>query len=904
MSSTNKTKKSERDDAIYDLTHGRAVYIIAFMVPLVIMIAIFIIRDIYPFGDQTYLRSDMYHQYAPFFSELWEKLRNGESLSYSWNIGLGTNFIAIFGYYLSSPSNFLIALFPQEHITELMNAIILLKLAAASLTCTIYLCYHNHNRHISAAIFGLFYGLSGFIAAYSWNLMWLDCVLLLPLVVLGLEKLILEGKGILYAITLGLTILSNYYIAIMVCMAMIIYFFVIIISMPIPKDKSDYAKKFLHFVGYSILAGGLASILLFPEVYAFEYTASSNINFPTVLTRYFSFITIIKRQLLSVPVSTGLDHLPNIYAGVAVFFLLPMYLLSPKISKREKSIKMLAIVAFFVAFNMNKLNFIWHGFHYPNSLPCRQSFIYIFLLLSICYDAVIHIKDTKESSISGSFWGVILFFLYLGNSLTDESTEISFTSIYISAIFIAIYIVLIFFYKKNTFKRDYLMIFIFSIAVIECTMNMENTGYSTTSRVAYMSDYESVETLLDHVSEYDDSFYRTTKYRGYRSKNDDAWHNFQGVSIFSSTAYASLTSLYDSLGLESSTNSYAINGATPLIYSLFDVKYFLSNSEIQGDLYTLTENIDGEYLYTNEHVLPLAFMVPSYFNQAWTYDSSNPFDVQNNLAYYAADVENLFTPVYFQDNITNATIVPSDDMYLYLYISNKSIDKISVTIDNVTETFTGINHGRTVDIGYVKAGSNIYITDAEDGGLGLQMFAYELDVDKYYETCDNLSSNGLEITSYDNTSIYGTIDVSSNGMLFTTIPYDESYTVYVDNVKTSYTSIGENAFIAFYLESGTHTIEFQYQPRGLIKGAIISIICLIILLLLIIFAFVFKREITENNSISYILTKLNSKKNLPKEIDQPVVETITVQEEPSNEPNINIQELSYPTESSGNEKQS
>ena len=69
------------------------------------MIMIFIGKEIYPFGDRSFLRTDLYHQYAPFFQELKDKLANGESLFYTWDIGLGTNFMAIFAYYLSSPLN-------------------------------------------------------------------------------------------------------------------------------------------------------------------------------------------------------------------------------------------------------------------------------------------------------------------------------------------------------------------------------------------------------------------------------------------------------------------------------------------------------------------------------------------------------------------------------------------------------------------------------------------------------------------------------------------------------------------------------------------------------------------------------------------------------------------------------
>ena len=73
----------------------------AFCIPVVIMIIIFWQRGIFPFGEESFLRTDMYHQYAPFFSEFQDKLSRGGSLLYSWNIGMGVNFSALYAYYLA-----------------------------------------------------------------------------------------------------------------------------------------------------------------------------------------------------------------------------------------------------------------------------------------------------------------------------------------------------------------------------------------------------------------------------------------------------------------------------------------------------------------------------------------------------------------------------------------------------------------------------------------------------------------------------------------------------------------------------------------------------------------------------------------------------------------------------------
>ena len=181
------------DDENGSIPSGNITFVMAFLIPVIILAALYYVRDIFPFGSNCYLRSDMYHQYAPFFSEFWHKIRSGESLTYSWDIGMGTNFTSLFAYYLASPANWLIALFPQRSMIEIMNAMIIVKLAAASVSFAYYIAKHFHTKSCSIALFGTFYALSGFVAAYSWNIMWLDCVILVPLIMLGLERLVNGG---------------------------------------------------------------------------------------------------------------------------------------------------------------------------------------------------------------------------------------------------------------------------------------------------------------------------------------------------------------------------------------------------------------------------------------------------------------------------------------------------------------------------------------------------------------------------------------------------------------------------------------------------------------------------------------------------------------------------------------
>ena len=85
------------------------------------MLLLFLQRGIYPFGEESFLRTDLYHQYAPFFSEFQYKLQHGGSLFYSWNIGLGVNFTAIYAYYLASPLNWFVLLFPKRFVINIVS---------------------------------------------------------------------------------------------------------------------------------------------------------------------------------------------------------------------------------------------------------------------------------------------------------------------------------------------------------------------------------------------------------------------------------------------------------------------------------------------------------------------------------------------------------------------------------------------------------------------------------------------------------------------------------------------------------------------------------------------------------------------------------------------------------------
>jgi len=92
----------------------------------------------------------------------------------------------------------------------------------------------------------------------------------------------------------------------------------------------------------------------------------------------------------------------------------------------------------------------------------------------------------------------------------------------------------------------------------------------------------------------------------------------------------------------------------------------------------------------------------------------------------------------------------------------------------------------------------------------------------------------LQLTGFTNTKVKGTITSLDDGLLYTSIPTDKNWSVYVDGVKSEIVLI-DNAMIAVFLNKGYHEIEFRYFNKSFLAGSIITFISLAVFTMLIIF---------------------------------------------------------------------
>lgn len=805
--------------------------IIAFVIPVIALIIMYMGRSIYPFGEEMYLRSDMYHQYATLLKEFQSILKNGDSLLYSWNIGLGSDFPGTYAYYLATPVYWLVKFLPSENIPEIMSGFIILKAGLMSATFTYYVQAHTRKREVLAAAFGIFYAFSSYMAAYSWNLMWLDCLVLLPLIALGLERLVKRRRVIMYTISLAVAILSNYYISIMICIFLVLYFIYLVLCEAEFKNFRRFLNVLGRFALYSVLAAMMAAITVLPAFINLFSTASGDFNFPTTLRFYFNFLEMIAHATMNVEPTVLSGYIPNIYCTIGLFMLIPLYVICRKINVKVKIGKVALMAIFLFSFSMNIPTYIWHGFHYPNSLSSRQSFIYIFLVLAMAYEIVVKVKSLKYLEISGCFMAGFLAIYGLQVLFGSEDYTLIMSSI--SALFLTLYFIWMMLKKSARVAPVIMSIAFIVVALAEAMINTNTTGYTTTNRTVYMQDNADYTELLSKID--DDGFYRVEKVIR-RTKNDGAWLNYRSASEFSSTTLKGISDFYETMGMQGSTNSFSYYGHTPLTTAILGVKYELAASEQHDSLQTLVASQNGYYLYENKYSLSLGFMVDSLFENVHL-SGETPFVVQNLYASEATGVTNLFVT---QSSVggENPEFMANADGRGYIYIDTK-LKSAQVIIERggsivSDSSYTSLENKQLVDIGDVEKGDKVSVKSTDDDVDTIDVYPAVMDYDKFDKVMEVLGKETFEVTSFDDTYVSGKVTASENQMLLTSIPYYKGWEVYVDGVKTDAVAF-KDAFIAVKLTPGEHTVEFRYHSPGLTAAVLISIFAIALFVFLCIY---------------------------------------------------------------------
>lgn len=791
---------------------------LSLILPIVIMLAIFMVRGIYPFGGRGFLFSDMYHQYMPFFQEFLRSIKAGEEISFTWNVGIGSNFLALYVYYLASPLHWLAFLVSERFLMEFMSYLVIVKIGFCGLTSYLYLNHRNPKKEGFTLFLSLFYAMSGFIAAYNWNIMWLDCVVLLPIIVMGLEKLITEGKSALYCVSLSLCIFTNYYISIMVCIFLVFYFVYLFFT-----EKMRFRSIF-QFALYSLLAGGMAAMLVIPEVCAILSTDFGAISFPKKVETYFSVLDMLARHCMSISPERGLDHWPNIYCGVAAFFLIPLYVVNERIPAKKR-FGMLALAGvFLLGFSVNVLNFIWHGLNYPDSLPARQSFIYIFLVLVMCHDSLSLLDGQKPGNVLKAYLAAVTFLLFTQKFVENEDFWEG--VIYLNLAFVTIYAVLLYLYhsKKGFVTKMILTVLALAVIITESSWNMMDTSVGTIDRTAYVKNIPDYRELYQEAIKQEEGFFRMEKFER-KTKNDGTLVGIPTASVFSSTLNSQVMKLFQKLGMRYSKVYYGFDGATAFTGALLNVKYMLSEKAgFENELYELWETKNDVIGYRALYTLPFGYVAPVGYDLPET-SGKNVLELQNEMVNLLG-----INGLLFSRNSSSSTeelveLEARRSAIYYGILKSSGTKKLIATGGNPSELkFNDLKSGELIYLGHLNQGDIITLKndDKNDDTPEFRMEFYTLNQEVLKEALAVLAEQHMEQVTYTNDAISGLVKLEKPGRVILSVPAEKGWKVRINGEKAEYSTFGE-AFIALDLEAGTYEIEMKYEPEGKWLGLWVSL---------------------------------------------------------------------------------
>ena len=871
----------------------RNIYVmLAFVCSAVLMLLVYYCFDIIPFGEKTVLRMDLYHQYGPLFAELYDRITQLKSMLYSWNTGGGGAFLGNYFNYLSSPiGGLIVLLFGHENVPEAIGAMVFLKNALAAASMAFYLKKSTGKNDFTISAFGILYAFCGFFIAYYWNIMWIDAMYLLPLIVLGIERIINKQKATFYIVMLAISFFSNYYMSYMICIFAVLYFLVYFFSnysikevLPtkpiyVDDDGEIYKRKVddvlysrfvtsgLLFALGSFVAVGLAAVALLPTYFCLKACSATSGTFPADYQFYNNIFDFLANHLSSLDPtirSSGETVLPNVYCGIITVMLVPLYIFCDKIKAKERAAHIILLAVFFLGFNLNYLNYIVHAFHFPNDLPFRFSFIYSLVLLSMAYKALINIKSFSTKALLGSGVATILFIVLvqeLGSKNVQEAT------VYLSIAFAAVYTVVLGLMKKKEFAQSAVSLLLMCCVFAEVAVCDTDHFVMSQQKPNFVNGYTEFRELKEKL----DTVEGNDKYRmeltDINTLMDASWFNYNGVSVFSSMAYEKSANLQHNLGLNSNyINSYVYAPQTPVYNAMMSLKYLVNNdgSMMNGELFEEVAGNDSFTAYRNNYYLPIAYCVSDEVSK-WITTGSNPFEIQNDYWTRATDAGDVFKKIpastYSTDNIRDDEAILSENFTyykdavnesgsmvikyevpesenVYLYADCKTAESISVSGTNGFSKTQDPDDPYVLDCGYYEKGEIITLeisipADKESGYADI--YAVGLDMNNFEAGYNKLAASTMDITEFTDTHIKGTVNVKATELVYTSINYDEGWEITVDGEKVEPIAIG-GALIGIDAAPGTHTIEMTYKPKGLAIGAIVSggtLVALIVTLLII-----------------------------------------------------------------------
>ena len=838
--------------------------LLAFIIPALIMLLIFIIGDFAPFGNVSVLVADMRYQFVDYIGYMKSVFFGNNDMFYTFSKTFGGDMMGFASYYLFNPFFLILLPFPNDMLP--VGIVIMLIITSGFMGLNFHLMLRAiWGNRFSSVIFSTAYAMMGFNMAYINCIHYFFSIMMLPIIILGLFR-IMTGRrpNIIYIGSVALSVISCYYIGYMILIFTAAFFICMLASDTIEyKDNKDRIKNAWTVFYSTILGIGISAFSLLSVLFSLEGQKKAIIK-GLMFDRTFSIIEFFSGLYTGSFRGNISDGLPVIYSGVITVLFVFFYFFNKTIKLRQKICALILFVFLIVGYWIDAFNVMWHGFAHPIGFPYRNSFLFSFLMLFVGYSGFVHIKEgfkKKNANIIVVIFIVYSAFLYLtGNKYAGPK------SILITYLTLAAALILIVAMNE---KNRYVIPAVAGLFVLQFADSLYNGSvsldayfedkYSREESIDEYKDYiDSTQKLVDYVNAQDSSFFRMDKlFR--RSNNDPLMFAYNGLSHYSSCETDQVKTFMGRMGFRNN-ESWAFYGdaSTGFADCFMGLKYLLSPFDETSKPYKSIYSQDERYIYCNPYALSLGFGMDESVKYA-NMKEKDPFKLQNDIAgRFSQTNYQIYRPVKISEIRLNNV---SEERNIYTKIDPEqegSIEYIlSITSDDFIYMYADAPHIQNTNLyingdekgnyfsqydwsiregGYYKPGELVSIKfTVEDDSLEID------DIYFYYESKQVLKawykdavSTSCNVTKISSSHLKADVDVSeTKDYIVFSIPYEEDWKIKIDGEKVKPFKVMD-ALLAVKISGGKHEIDLRYIPAGIKVGLPVSVISILIALITLI----------------------------------------------------------------------
>ncbi len=834
-------------------------YLSAGLVSCIIILIVYAVNHIYPFGSGSVVCEDMVQQTIPNYTQFWDWLHHpsSRSLLFNWNTAAGVE-VMTSGFYIFKPWDVLFTLIiPRDSITQGIPFMLMFKFAACAVSMTFFLRKRFRISEPWVFTLSIVYAFSAFNLIYYTNMWWIDVGFLFPLLILAALKMADTGKWLPYYLMLTYISVLTIYSSYMIYLFLLIFGF-LYLALMYPKEKRKT----------TIVRYGITSVL--------ALTSSAAMNVPYVHYILGSTRRTIKEEssvfqtIISVLTTTetySLWKLQVIFLCSGILFAFLVLLLSDfRKNKKACVFFCTGTVILVLPVCVESINLIWHMGSYI-SFPMRYVYLLVFFGI-VCAawcmqntENALHIAKGKPVnivftvlSIASGIGGI---FILTAKTLAADfaNTGLKYRGIlqknsetWLMLSFLLMTVCYIFaLYLKN--KR-----ISWAVSTVMIVVEIGLLGYTTfgigadnsTRNAMYQNNYiEQALIMKEELPQENDRLSRIKDKDLYLNSNYPLLMDFPAMSNFTHLVSSDMTDAMEALGYSQIYTRVVDSPGTPLSDALLNMKYTFSKNDLNETEYTFLKPFGDCLLYKNNFTLPMGLYVSEDFIDTDLFDK-NAFENTNHLyKTLSGNSDDIFE--YSEDTFNtedgeySTTVHVTGKKHVYLWID---IDSRSNTTRGAVSVF--INDERA-DLSYFGSDANYYYPNnfwnelidcgiMEDEDVTVDLIAMKdigadvpviigmFDDAKLAELCEINKNNHAEVTAGNRSlSIIADKTGAEESFVYLPVAYDDGWSCEL-NGKNCGIQPALGGFMAIRLTEGGNVIKMKYTPYGLKTGIIISLI--------------------------------------------------------------------------------